>query len=159
MPRDPAQRVHELLERVSSALALDADVRVDDDGEVIQGALTGQDLGLFIGRRGQTIDAVQHLAYRIAFQGGLEAGAGREQRRRVVIDATGYRERRAAVLEHDADRAAEQALRYGRPVALDAMNPAERRVVHEHLRDRAGVDTYSEGQEPDRHLVVAPTAV
>lgn len=150
---DAAARVRELLERTVEALGLDARVEVEDDAEVVRGELFGQDLGLFIGRRGQTIDAVQHLAYRAAAR-----GAGEHERRRVVIDAAGYRERRAKMLAHDADRAADQALRYGRPVALDAMNPAERRIVHEHLRGRAGVDTYSEGEEPDRHLVVSPAA-
>nr|WP_281381538.1 R3H domain-containing nucleic acid-binding protein [Conexibacter arvalis] len=60
------------------------------------------------------------------------------------------------MLQHDADEAVEEALRIGAPVALDAMNAVERRVVHEYLRDRDGIETYSEGVEPDRHLVVAP---
>jgi spoIIIJ-associated protein len=74
----------------------------------------------------------------------------------VVIDAAGYRARRAEVLERQADRAVDEAVRYGRPVALDAMVASERRVVHEYLRDRRDVETYSEGEEPDRHLVVSP---
>ena len=72
-----------------------------------------------------------------------------------MIDAAGYRDRRAEALEREADRAAGEALRYGRPVALDAMGAAERRLVHEYLRDRTDVETHSEGDEPNRHLVVA----
>ena len=76
--------------------------------------------------------------------------------RRIVIDAEGYRERREQMLQRQADQAVEDALRYDRPVALDAMTASERRLVHEYLRDHDGVQTYSEGDEPDRHLVVAP---
>jgi spoIIIJ-associated protein len=74
----------------------------------------------------------------------------------VVVDAEGYRERRRVALEREADRAAEEAQRYGRPVALDAMTASERKLVHEYLREHDAVETYSEGQEPERHLVVAP---
>jgi spoIIIJ-associated protein len=74
----------------------------------------------------------------------------------VVVDAAGYRARRAEVLERAADKAATEAVQFGRPVSLDAMVASERRVVHEFLRDRHDVETYSEGDEPDRHLVVAP---
>jgi spoIIIJ-associated protein len=76
----------------------------------------------------------------------------------VVIDAAGYRDRRATALKRQADEAADEALRYARPVALDAMVASERKLVHEHLRDRGDVETYSEGDEPERHLVVAPLA-
>ena len=109
----------------------------------------GDDLGAFIGRHGSTIDAVQHLAYKIA-------GGGRAPGPRVNIDAAGYRERRREVLERQAEEAAERAEETGQPVALDAMSAIERKVVHEHLKERGGVETFSEGQEPDRHLVVAP---
>jgi spoIIIJ-associated protein len=145
----PESRVRELLERVVEALALDARIEVSDDGELITGTVVGEDVGLVIGRHGQTIDALQHLAWRIAVR-------DIEDRRRVVIDAGGYRERRAAALQAQADQAAADALRYGRPVALDAMTASDRKVVHEYLRDRGEVETYSEGDEPDRHLVVAP---
>jgi len=73
-----------------------------------------------------------------------------------VIDAAGYRERREQVLHRQADQAAATVERTGRPVALDAMSSMERKVVHEYLKTRPGVETYSEGTEPDRHLVVAP---
>jgi len=148
---DAARALGELLERTSAALGLDVEVVVADDGETVTGTLNGEDVGLFIGRRGQTIDAVQHLGLRIV-QGATE------ERRRVVVDADGYRARRAEALEQQADEAADESLRFGRPVSLDAMGSSERKIVHEYLRERGDVETYSEGDEPDRHLVVAPLA-
>ena len=124
------------------------EIEQPEDG-VIRATLDAEDLGLFIGRHGTTIDAVQHLAYRIA-------AAADDGPQRVIVDAAGYRERREQALHRQADEAAEDAVRSGRPVALDAMSATERKVVHEHLKDREDVETYSEGTEPDRHLVVAP---
>jgi spoIIIJ-associated protein len=143
--------VRSLLETVATALSLNAevDVATDDEG-VVHGTLQGDDLGLFIGRHGQTIDAVQHLAQRM-----VHAKTG--ELRRIVIDAEGYRARRQEALERQADDAADEALRFDRPVALDAMTAGERRLVHEYLRDREDVETHSEGDEPDRHLVVSPS--
>jgi spoIIIJ-associated protein len=141
--------VEELLLAVSEGLGLQAEVHVEEaDGQLV-GRLDGEDLGLFIGRHGQTIDAVQHLAQRI-----VHARTG--EMRRVVIDAEGYRARRQESLERQADQAADEAAREQRPVALDAMTASERRLVHEYLRERGGVETHSEGDEPDRHLVVSP---
>jgi spoIIIJ-associated protein len=148
----PEGRVRGLLEQIVEALGLDAEIDVRDDGETITGVLVGEDLGLVIGRHGQTIDALQHLAWRIAVRDS-------EERRRVVIDAAGYRDRRASALQGQADQAVADALRFSRPVALDAMTASDRKVVHEYLRDRGDVETYSEGDEPDRHLVVAPVRV
>jgi spoIIIJ-associated protein len=140
----------ELLEKLSEGMGLGADVDLQSTEESVTATLKGDDLGLFIGRHGQTIDAVQHLAQRILLA-DMEA-----PRRRIVIDAEGYRARRREALEKQADQAAVDAERYGRPVALDAMTASERKLVHEYLRDRGGVETYSEGDEPERHLVVAP---
>jgi spoIIIJ-associated protein len=148
---EAADRVRQLLERVSEALGLDADVVMDETDDGIRGTLEGDELGLFIGRHGTTIDAVQHLAFKAA-----NRDAGRDEAVRVTVDAAGYRERREQMLHRQADQAAARAARSGRPVALDAMSATERKVVHEHLKDRDDVETYSEGTEPDRHLVVAP---
>jgi spoIIIJ-associated protein len=140
--------VHDMLERVIKGLGLPGpvDVRIEDD--TMYAVVHGEDLGLFIGRHGATIDAVQHLAHRLVLRHGAEL--------RVVVDAEGYRERRRIVLQQQADRAADEAVQFKRPVALDAMTATERKLVHEYLRDVEGIETYSEGQEPDRHLVVAP---
>jgi spoIIIJ-associated protein len=146
---EPAELLVELLEEVTAGLGLDVDVEVQERAGVLSGRVVGDDVGLFIGRRGQTIDAVQHLAQRIVFPEGPSST-------RVEIDADGYRERRAELLRADADDAADEAVREGHAVELDPMPASERRIVHEHLRERGGVETHSEGDEPDRYLVVSP---
>lgn len=146
---DAVERVRRMLEEIVDAVGVDAEVEVTEGADELRANLDGEDLGLLIGRHGQTIDAIQHLAYRIAYR-------GEDDRKRVTVDAAGYRERRAVLLQQDADEAVDEVLQSGKPVALDAMNAVERRVVHEYLRDREGIETYSEGAEPDRHLVIAP---
>ena len=143
--------IEEILEAIAEAAGVDAEVRVEDNGEAIDAEYVGEDLALLIGHHGQTIDAIQHLAHRIAFH-------GMDDRRPLTVDAAGYRERRAANLHAMADQAAETAVRERRPVALEPMGAQERKVVHEHLKSRFDVETYSEGQEPARRLVVAPLA-
>jgi spoIIIJ-associated protein len=146
---DPPELLEELLEEIVESLGLDAEVAVEERDGVLSGRLEGEDVGLFIGRHGQTIDAVQHLAQRIVFPEGPSSV-------RVVIDANGYRERRADALRAEADDAAEDALSSGKPVELDPLPPFERRIVHEYLRERGDVETHSEGNEPERYLVVSP---
>ena len=149
-PDAPAERAQELVEGVLDELDLGGEVVVEEDDERITLRVEGEDdYGLLIGKRGQTIDALQLLCYQAAFRGMRE-------RKRVVLDAAGYRGRRRATLEGRADRAAEQALSNSRVVEMDPMSAQERRVVHERLKDRAGVETYSEGDEPHRCVVVAP---
>jgi spoIIIJ-associated protein len=147
---DPPAVLRELLEEVVDSFGLDVDVQVEESEGVLTGSVEGEDVGLFIGRRGQTIDAVQHLAQRIVFPGGVPQA-------RVVVDADGYRERRAEALRTVALDAAEDALRSGEAVELDPMPAAERRIVHEYLRERGDVETHSEGEEPARYLVVEPS--
>jgi spoIIIJ-associated protein len=149
-PETPAERVRELVEGVLDELDLDGDVTVEENEERISANVDGgEDYGLLIGKRGQTIDALQLLCYQAAFRGLRE-------RKRVIVDAAGYRERRRETLEGRADRAAEQALSANHVVEMDPMSAQERRVVHERLKERAGVETYSEGDEPHRCVVVAP---
>ena len=144
-----AERVEDVLDAIADAIAVDADLHVTEDADGVYAEFVGDDLGLIIGHHGATIDAIQHLAYRIAFRGD-------GPRKQVSVDAAGYRERRAVALRAAGDQAAEAAIRDNRPVALDPMSPLERKVVHEHLKSRFDVETYSEGQEPSRRLVVAP---
>jgi spoIIIJ-associated protein len=146
---DPVTQVKEILERIAVAVGVQASVEVHGDSEGLTGEYVGDDLGLLIGHHGETIDAIQHLAYRIAARGGGE-------RTPITVDAAGYRERRATALRASADQAAHDALTQRRPVPLEAMSPLERKVIHEHLKARHDVETYSEGQEPSRRLVVAP---
>ena len=146
----PIERVRELIERVVETMGLDARVDVDENDEEIRAYVHGEDVGLLIGKHGSTIDALQHLAIRRAYLN--ETG----DRKAVVVDAAGYRERREAALKRAADQAVTDAIRYGRAVELEPMGAYERRTVHTYLRDRTEVQTHSEGDEPDRRLVVTP---
>jgi spoIIIJ-associated protein len=154
-PREPrdespeAALVRELVERSADVLGVDCEVEVAEDEAEVRATARGGDLGVLIGRHGQTIDALQFLANAIAYR-------AREHRKRVVVDASGYRDRRLASLEALAARAAEQASATGQRVALEPMSSIERRIVHEALKDDPEVETESEGVEPHRYVVVAP---
>jgi spoIIIJ-associated protein len=149
LAEEPVDRVRAVLERIVDELDVEASVEVSEEEDEIVGRVDGEELGLLIGRRGQTIDAVQLLCYRAAFR-------GRPDRKRVTVDAAGYRERRRDAVERQADRAADRAQKSGNEIELEPMTPTERRVVHQHLKDRAGIETFSEGDEPERCVVVAP---
>ena len=146
---DPAERVAGVLGEVVAALDLEAKVSVEESDEEISASIDGEDVGVLIGRRGQTIDAVQLICYRIAFR-------GRGDRKRVSVDASGYRERRRETIVRQADRAAERALETGKEIEIEPMSSSERRVAHDRLKDRPGVETFSEGEEPERCVIVAP---
>jgi spoIIIJ-associated protein len=149
LPDEPAERVRALVGRVATGLGLRASVDIEVDDEAIRATVNGDDLGILIGKHGSTIDALQHLALRVAYKGGAAE-------RQVIVDAAGYRERREAALQRAADRAVSDALDFGRPVELEPMTASERRLVHTYLRDRNDIQTHSEGDEPDRRLVVTP---
>lgn len=137
----------ELLERIRDALGIDATVDVREAEGTLTGTFRGLDLGLLIGKHGQTIDAIQQLA-----NAALSRRAG--ERVDAIVDAAGYRERRRATLEGVADRAAARVKASGAAVELEPMSAAERKVVHLHLRDDPDVVTTSEGAEPSRFVVV-----
>ena len=147
----PSARLEELLTRVCAGLGVRVSISVVERDDTIFARLVGSDLGLLIGKRGQTIDAIQYLANAIVWRDEGE-------RRDIVVDAAGYRERRQAALERAAERAARDALATGREVALEPMSPVERKAVHLYLRDRPEVETASEGTEPHRHVVVRARA-
>ena len=149
IPDTPVERVRAVVARVATALDEEAGIEVVEAPDAITATVLGDDLGLLIGRHGATIDALQHLAGRAAFR-------DEDERKRVVVDAAGYRERREEVLTGVADRAVEDALASDAPVELEPMNAAERRIVHTYLKDRVEVETHSEGDEPYRRLVVTP---
>ena len=149
IPEEAAERVRAIVTRVVNALGLHATVDIDESDDEIRATVNGDDLGLLIGKHGSTIDALQHLAFRAAFR-------GEEIRKQVTVDAAGYRERREGALHRMADRAAAEALRYERPVELEPMRATERKIVHTYLSERTDVETHSEGDEPDRRLVVSP---
>jgi spoIIIJ-associated protein len=137
-------------ELIACAIAQDTHVELDEEAEAISIRFSGSDLGILIGRRGQTIDAIEQLANAIVHnQEGLDA-------KRVVVDAGGYRERQKAALGYTALEAAKRAIASGEPQALESMSAYERRLVHERLKDYAGVSTASEGSDPSRYVVVLP---
>jgi spoIIIJ-associated protein len=144
---DLETRMRELVETVVGAMGIAARVDVHETPDQVLVTCTGGDLGLLIGKHGQTIDALQYVANAASFR----SGTGKP----VTIDAAGYRERRRATLEGIAVRAAEQAI-VGERVLLEPMTAVERKVVHERLKDVAGVATSSEGTEPNRYVVVSP---
>jgi spoIIIJ-associated protein len=152
-PRDEsalAGEVRELVERIVVAIGVSGRIDVQEDEEVITLTVGGPELGMLIGRHGQTIDAIQYLANAIVFR------RHQDDRKSVVIDAAGYRARRQASLEALAVRSAQRAVQDSEPVELDPMTAVERKIVHLRLKDFAGVETSSEGTEPNRFVVVSP---
>lgn len=142
-------RVRGIVERVVGAIGAGAAVTVEEGDDEVLVSCAGGDVGLLIGRHGQTIDALQHIVNAVVWRGGFE--------KPVTIDAAGYRERRRATLESIALQAADRAQR-GERVSLDPMTAVERKVVHERLKELGGVRTSSEGTEPNRYVVVEAAA-
>jgi spoIIIJ-associated protein len=147
---EPAVVVRDLITRITSGLGISCRVDISQHEDSLVATCSGRDLGLLIGRHGQTIDAIQYLCNAILARRG--AGVS------VVVDAAGYRARREAALSSLAVTAAEQALRTGERVELEPMTAVERKIVHVSLQDFAGVETTSEGTEPNRFVVVAPAS-
>jgi spoIIIJ-associated protein len=145
-----AVEVRVLVERIARAVGVDGRISAAEDGDTITVTCAGTDLGLLIGRHGQTIDAIQYLANAIVYR------AHPEDRKEVVVDAAGYRERRRETLETLAVRSAERVVRDGEQVDLDPMTAVERKVVHLRLKEYEGVETSSEGTEPNRYVVILP---
>jgi spoIIIJ-associated protein len=147
---DLAAEARELVERIVDGIGVNARVELDEDEETITVFCTGPDLGMLIGRHGQTIDAIQYLANAAMYRGHPE------DRKEVVVDAAGYRARRRTSLEALAVRSAERALANGERVELEPMTAVERKVVHLRLKEFDGVETTSEGTEPNRFVVIRP---
>ena len=147
---DDAALVRELVERVAAEIGATCTVEIEEADAELVAVCSGPDLGLLIGRHGQTIDALQYLANAVVQR------SGDGEHPRIVVDAAGYRERRAATLQALAQRAAERATATGHRVELDPMTAVERRVVHEYLKEDPEVETESEGTEPNRFVVVLP---
>jgi spoIIIJ-associated protein len=141
--------VRELVERICRGLDAPASIAMREQATTVTADLGGPNVGLLIGKHGQTIDAIQYLANALAARA---FGPGWD----VVVDASGYRARRQGSLERAADRAAAEAVRTGEAVPLEPMTSVERKIVHVRLADREDVETASEGAEPNRHVVVTP---
>jgi spoIIIJ-associated protein len=143
-----AARVRELLERIAFEIAGRVRIELAEDDDALTATIQGGDLGLVIGKHGQTIDAIQYLVNAVVYRGQAE------HRKPVVVDAAGYRERRRATIEAVAVRSAERVLSTGAAVELEPMTAIERKLVHERLKEVAGVTTRSEGMEPSRFVVI-----
>jgi len=145
-----AARLRAFLQRVLREMGLVARVRVTETVDELRAEIAGDELGILIGRRGQTIDAVEYLA-------GIAVFPGTHPRKHVELDAEGYKDRRRRQIERVALRKADEAAKRGRAVQLTPMTPAERKIVHLILRGRSDVVTASEGREPNRSVVISPT--
>jgi spoIIIJ-associated protein len=145
-----ATEVRTLVERIADGIGVSGRVTAEEDDQAITLTVGGADLGMLIGRHGQTIDAIQYLVNAIVFR------RHPDDRKEVVVDAAGYRARRRASLEALAVRSAQRVLQEGERVDLDPMTAVERKVVHLRLKEFAGVETASEGTEPNRFVVVLP---
>jgi spoIIIJ-associated protein len=141
-----------VLREILVKMGLEAEVVPSQDEERITLEVKGPETGLIIGKKGQTLDALQYLVNKITSK---KAGEG--ESKGVTVDAEGYRSRRAESLVELAHKLAEKAKRTGRPVAADPMSAADRRIIHVTLADVAGLRTESEGEGIYRHLVVIPT--
>ncbi|MEW9031960.1 MAG: RNA-binding cell elongation regulator Jag/EloR [Planifilum fimeticola] len=148
-PVNPVEQGLRFLKEVLSTMGLSVEVEVREEPEAVTFDLRGDQLGLIIGRRGQTLDALQYLV-------NIVANRGAETRHRFILDAGGFRERRRKTLQDLADRLARQVLRTGKEVKLEPMSPADRKVIHTRIQTVEGLTTYSEGEEPDRRVIIAP---
>lgn len=136
------------LEEVLSTMGIDAEVEEQKkDGNPLF-IIKGRGLGLIIGRRGQTLDSLQYLV-------NVVANRHADKRMRIVLDAENYREKRKEALEQLADRIANQVVKSRKPIRLEPMNPAERKIIHSRLQKHPKVETFSEGSEPYRRVVIA----
>jgi spoIIIJ-associated protein len=139
-----------LVAQIVSTLGVDADVDAREQSEAIVVTCSGPDVGLLIGRHGQTIDAIQYLLNAVGWR------TYGEERQEVVVDAADYRARRQATLEALALRVADRVRESGEAEELEPMTSVERKVVHLRLKEVPGVGTASEGTEPNRYVVVVP---
>jgi spoIIIJ-associated protein len=143
------ERVRDVVERIAAAIDPELTVTVAEHGTRVVAVASGGDTARLIGRHGQTIDAVQHLAAAVALPGS-------DGEWEIMVDTAGYRARRERRLRALAVKAATRAVREGRPQSLEPMSSAERRIVHTILLDHDGVETASEGRDPTRFVVVRP---
>lgn len=147
----PAGKARDFLEGLLIRFGTPAHIEVTENEEekTIHLELSGENMGAIIGRRGDTLDAFQYLT-------SIVTNKDEEERWRVTVDTENYRAKREAALVALANKTAQKALKYKKPVALEPMNPHERRIIHSSLQDVEGVTTYSTGSEPNRKVIIAP---
>lgn len=141
--------IREFLNKVFRAMELEVEILIsqDEEGKVFEVDLKGSDMGVLIGKRGQTLDALQYLT-------NLAVNKNAEEYVKVKVDTEDYRKRRRETLENLAKNIAFKVKRTKRPISLEPMNPFERRIIHSALQNDKFVSTHSEGIEPYRHVVV-----
>lgn len=136
------------LQELTRLMGVDVSVHVHTDEEgSVRVNMQGDELGILIGRRGETLDALQYLT-------SLQVNKGEEDYTRVTLDSEGYRAKREEALIRLANRMANRAKKTGRRVSMEPMNPYERRILHSALQNTEGISTHSEGEEPNRHVVI-----
>lgn len=146
--QEVVEEAKQFLLNVLETMGLNAGVeRLSRDGNILFN-IYGEGMGLIIGRRGQTLDSLQYLVNTVANRYS-------EKRVRIILDAENYRSKRKDTLEQLAERIASQVKRSGKPVRLEPMNPAERKIIHTYLQGRKGISTFSEGSEPYRRIVIS----
>jgi len=152
-PSELAERAADILREIIRLMGLEADVEIigDDPEAVSLDIRSAEDLGLLIGKRGQTLASLQLIVAIMA-----NRPLPLERRRRVILDAEGYRAKRDRTLKSMARTAAQRAKRSGRAVRLNSLNPRERRIIHLALADDPSIQTRSEGEDPNRTIVVMP---
>ncbi|GAB6159134.1 protein jag [Desulfotomaculum varum] len=146
---NPARRTDRLLKDIFRAMEIPVEMDIQEKEQALQVSLQGPDLGVLIGRRGETLDALQYLV-------NLAVNKNQEQKRKVILDVEGYRRRREETLQKLAMRLADKAKMRGRSVVLEPMNSQERRIIHTALQGRDDIYTFSEGEEPFRKIIISP---
>ncbi|MBM7095367.1 MULTISPECIES: RNA-binding cell elongation regulator Jag/EloR [Alteribacter] len=146
---DPLKEALTFLRETIDKMGVTASVSHEVNKDTVSFNIEGEEIGILIGKRGQTLDSLQYLV-------NLVANKNSEQYLRIVLDAEGYRERRRESLEKLALRLGDKALRTGQEVRLEPMNALERKIIHTTLQNVKGVGTYSDGKEPNRRIVVTP---
>lgn len=154
-PRDKAKGV---LAEIISKMGIEAEIVVHDEDDRFRLEIQCEDPERVVGRRGQVLDALQHLVGKIVFR-GRSLGEGGAPKKPIVVDADGYRERHAERLRGIAERSAEKVIETKLPMAMDPMTPHDRRIMHMALADNPGVETRSEGEGEDRHMLIVPVSV
>jgi len=139
--------IKEFLSRLLELMGIEARIEVTEEEEQIMVRLSGQNMGLVIGRRGETLDALQYIT-------NLVVNKGRSDAKRIILDTERYRSRREETLRKLAQRLANKVQRTKKSIVLEPMNPYERRIIHSALQNHPYVTTYSEGEEPYRKVII-----
>lgn len=145
----PSHKTSKLLKNIFQAMQLEVDMDIREKEQNLLVNLEGPDLGILIGRRGETLDALQYLV-------NLSVNKNAEVRKKIIIDVEGYRNRREETLHKLALKLADKAKQRGRNVVLEPMSSQERRIIHTALQGRDDIYTFSEGEEPYRKIVISP---